>query len=111
MNKPLSTALSVWSRALSLALPAGLALLLGVAGNGQEPKPVTADTVKEIQAKFKAERADFETRGLGKVFSPEWLGRADALAKSADAALAANRLIEAIDSYRKARQELPGLPD
>src|ERR1041384_4254874 len=91
---------------LAAALPI---LLIGLV-LAQEQKPLTADAVKEVQTKFKAERADIEANGLNKMFSPEWLVRADALSKSADAALAAGRLFEALDSYRKARQEIPGLP-
>src|SRR5262249_5170373 len=79
-----------WFRfgALSLVLAIGLALLLVLPGSGQEPTPVTAETVKEIRDRFKSERTDFETKGPGSMFSPEWLSRADVLAKAGDTALA-----------------------
>src|SRR3954469_25628879 len=86
-------------------------LIAALLVQGQETaKPLSPDTVKEVRDKLKTERTDLETKGLNKLFSPEFLTRADGFTKTGDTALAANRLFEALDSYRKARQELPGLP-
>src|SRR5262249_34552256 len=94
-----------------ISLAAGLFVVLATVGNGQDaPKPLTAEAVKELQAKFRAERADAESSGLTKKFSPEWFARADAFAKKGDDSLNANRLLEARDSFQKARLQLPGLP-
>jgi WD domain, G-beta repeat len=91
------------------AVLAGLGLLAAVPGRGDPPKPLSEEAIKERQTKFRAERADADKTGLTKQFSPEWFDRADELAKSGDAALADGRLLEARDSFRKARAELPGL--
>src|SRR6266852_1724550 len=88
----------------------GLALLASPPRAADPPKPLTADAVRGLQAKFKEERAAAETNGLTKKFSPEWYQRADDLAKRAEEALAANRLVEAHDFFRKARWNLPALP-
>src|SRR5262249_33725718 len=57
------------------------------------PKPVTADEVRELQAKYLAEREAAGKAGLDKKFSPDCFGRAELMAKKGDAALAAGRLL------------------
>ena len=47
-------------------------------------------------------------RVLTKKFSPDWYLKAAAYAKAGDDALAAGRLVEAADAFRKARWHLPG---
>src|SRR5207253_9645898 len=75
-------------------------ILLGVAaGFVAADQPLTADAVREVQAKYQQERADAEKAGLTKKFAPEWLTRADGLAKKGEAALAAGRLLEAREDF------------
>src|SRR5262249_27264127 len=66
------------------------------------------ETVKAIQTDYQADRKAAD--GLVKKFSPEPFDRATAFAKQGAAALKANRLIEARDSFRRARWSLPSLP-
>src|SRR5262249_51806573 len=95
------TASGLAGRATALALSgiAGVALL----GGAEAPKGPTVDEVRDLEGKYKAERAAAESAGLTKVFSPEWFSRADDFAQSGQAALAAGRLLEARESFRKAR--------
>src|SRR5262245_41274736 len=108
MNHPGKAFHPLGRRALAAALLAGDALLGALPGRGDDPRPLSAEAVKEAQAKFRAERAAADKAGLARVFSPEWFGRADGFARAGDAALAAGRLVEARDSFRKALWELPG---
>ncbi len=92
--------------------PAGiLGLTLAAAsGPAEAPKGLTAENVRELQAKYQAERAEADKQGLTKQFSPEWYQRAAALAKQGEAALAAGRLVEASETFRRARWHLPAMP-
>src|SRR5260370_9609937 len=94
-------------RGLTFLGALALALTLGAA---EGPKPPTAEEVRDVQARYQAERKAAETAGLTKKFAPEWFRRADELAKKGDAALAAGRLLEARDAFRGARWQVPGLP-
>ena len=76
-----------------------------------ESVALTPDVVKAAREKYKSDRADADAKGLTKKFSPEWYQQADGLARLGDEALAANRLVEAFDSFRKARASLPALPN
>ena len=69
--------------------------------------PDAAD-VRQMQALYKAERATAEA--ISKHFLPGLVERADEMAKKADAALAAGRLLQASEFYRQARWQLPYLP-
>src|SRR5581483_5041232 len=71
---------------------------------------LSAEQVKELQAKYAAERAAADKDGLTKVFSPDWYARAEGFAKKGDAALAAGRLGEARDAFTRARWQLPAPP-
>ena len=62
----------------------GIVQIFDVGSAAEGPRPVTADEVKDLQAKYKAERAAADNAGLAKVFSPDWFSRADAYAKRAD---------------------------
>src|SRR5262249_7280130 len=66
--------------------------------------------VREVQSKYRQERAEADKTGLTKKFAPEWFTRADEFAKKGEAALAAGRLLEAREDYHKARWLLPALP-
>jgi WD40 repeat protein len=66
----------------------------------------TPELVKELKAKFEAER----TGALGQKFPPQSLERADALAKRAAAALANGSLRDAARAYREARWQVPYIP-
>src|SRR5205085_616014 len=48
--------------------------------------------------------------GPARMFAPDWYERADALAKQAGEALAAGRLVEAREGFRRARSNLPSPP-
>src|SRR5262249_57534057 len=76
----------------------------------KEAPPLTASAVKALQKSYQGERAAADKTGLTKKFSPEWYDRAAILARQGAAALKANRLIEARDSFRRARWSLPSLP-
>src|SRR5262245_20752575 len=99
------------SRLLVLVLGFFVLVRAGSAQPGKEkPAQLTPDAVKAIQKQYLTERAAAEKDGLTKKFSPEWYERAASLAKQGAAALKANRLIEARDSFRRARWSLPSLP-
>ncbi len=72
--------------------------------------PLTAEQVQQIQAKYRAERDEAAKSKIADKFAPEAMQRAEQLAKKGDAALAANRLMEASDAFREARWLLPALP-
>ncbi|HMC65516.1 MAG TPA: WD40 repeat domain-containing protein, partial [Gemmataceae bacterium] len=82
----------------------------GAFSASDEPKPLSADQVKELQSSYQAERAAAEKSGLSRKFAPNLLLQADELAKKGEAALAAGRLLEASASFRGARWLLPALP-
>src|SRR4051794_37503972 len=66
----------------------------------------TADQVKELQSRFKAERA----AAAEQKFAPALLEPADKLAARAETALAAGQLQAAASAIREARWHLPALP-
>ena len=95
------------------AFAALLTLLAGLAAAQPEPKaepkkdrPPTADDVKALQQKFRAERDE----AIKAKFSPDALARADDLAKRAEAALKADDLKAAARYFRDARWQVPYLP-
>src|SRR3954468_8349979 len=57
------------------------------AATGSDPAPRAAATVKDLAARYAAERAAADTEGLTGKFSPEWYDKADALGKQAERAL------------------------
>src|SRR5262249_54039325 len=94
-------------RGLAALAVAGLAALVPAA---EPAKPLTPEAVREAKTKDNAARAAAESEGLTKKFSPDWYERAAAFAKQGEDALAANRLVEASDNFRRARWNLPALP-
>src|SRR5439155_22409090 len=98
--------LPVGARGLAAILLAAVGFVCTVPGRGDEPTKLEPATVKELQNKYRADRAAAEKAGLDKVFSPEWFDRAADLAKSGDAALGAGRLLEAATDFRRARWEI-----
>src|SRR4051812_11264801 len=95
------------------AVPGALVLLLTfslVQQAAEGPKPPTAEEVRGLQEKYRAERAAAEASGVAKKFAPDSLQRADQLARKGDALLAAEKLPEARDAFRRARWQLPALP-
>ena len=101
-------------RSLRISLT-GLCFLLTAVVNAQPTKLPTADEVKALQAKFKDERDAIVKAGIAKRFIPAIMDKADELAKKADTALAAGRLLQASEAIRQARWQLPyqpiGVPD
>jgi len=73
----------------------------------QAPKAPTPADVQALQASYRAERAQVDKAGLAKRFLPVLVDRADAMAKKADAARAAGRLLQASELLRQARWQLP----
>ncbi len=75
----------------------------------------TADEVKALQAKYRAEHDKLVKDGIAKRFLPAIMDKADELAKKSETALAAGRLAQASEAIRQARWQLPyqpiGLPD
>jgi hypothetical protein len=88
------------------------ALVLGavIAAAADGPQALTAERVKDLQAKYARERADADKEGLAKKFSPDWYARAEAFAQKGEAALTAGRLAEARDAFVRACWQLPALP-
>src|SRR4051794_31648306 len=110
---------------LPASLSALLCILLGAAfvalapsGRAQDdkdktekpPEKLTADQVGELQKTYEDELKKAKDDGLEKKFAPEAFERAAALAKQGAAALKAGRLVEARDSFRRARWAIPQLP-
>ena len=88
-----------------------LGLLSFVASlHGQSTKLPTADEVKAVQAKFRAERETIVQNGIAKRFLAAIMDKADELAKKSDTALAAGRLAQASEAIRQARWQLPYQP-
>ncbi|MGH7171043.1 MAG: hypothetical protein ACRELG_12260, partial [Gemmataceae bacterium] len=89
----------------------GLALLaLLTASAAETPSKLSAEKVRQLQARYQQERAAADKEGLTAKFSPEWYEQAAKLAKQGEDALAAGRLIEARASFRRARWDLPAMP-
>src|SRR5262245_54344599 len=65
---------------------------------------------EDLAEKYRADRAEAERSGATRVLPVRPLARADELARSAEAALRANRPAEAARLYREARWALPALP-
>src|SRR2546425_451183 len=90
MGVPLALRRALPPLLLAAAL-VGLAFVpRGIAAD-DEPKPITAQEVKDLQAKYKEERTAADKDGLTKKYSPDWFARADALAVKSEKALAAGR--------------------
>lgn len=92
---------------LSLLL---VAVSAGLGSGGlfaQETKPLTAEQVRDAQAKFRKERDALVQVGADKRFLPILLQKAEEFGKRADAALDAGRLLQAAEFYRQARWQLP----
>jgi WD40 repeat protein len=87
-----------------------LSTLATVAVADDKPDTLTVETVKDLQTKFKAEREAAVAKGVVAKFPADVLAPADKAAKRGEAALAANRLLEANDAFREARWLLPSLP-
>jgi WD40 repeat protein len=104
----MSTMVRVWAGLLI----ASLLLFAAFPADSAPPKasPAGADSIREQQSKFKNDRASAASSGLTKMFGPEWYDRADAFAKQGEEALAANRLVEAREDFRRARWNLPAPP-
>src|SRR5258708_24875202 len=85
-----------------------ICLLAGLtAAWAQELKP---EAVREVQQKYQAELKAATGAGVTKKFAPEMVERAGEWAKKGEDSLAAGRLVEARDAFRKARWQLPILP-
>jgi WD40 repeat protein len=99
-------------RTLLACLAAGL---VGSVALAQAPKLPTADDVKALQAKYRAEHEQVVKTGIAKRVLPAIMAKAEELAKKSEGALAANRLLQANEAIRQARWQLPyqpsGLPD
>src|SRR5438034_105811 len=93
-----------WPRALALAF---LGMLLALpeaprAGRAAEPpRPLSAEGVRALLARFQAERAAADKEGRVRQFSPDWYQRADGLARQAQEALDADRLNPAHEILRR----------
>src|SRR5262249_36578045 len=104
-----SNTMSIASRLCFSAL--GLILLAMLeAAAAEAPGKLTAEKVRQLQAKYQEERAAADKEGLTKQFSPEWYEQAAKLAKQGEEALEAGRLVEARASFRRARWERPVMP-
>lgn len=93
-----------------------LAVALGAVPAAAQPtKLPTAEEVKALQAKFRAERDKIVKDGIAQRFIPAILDKADELAKKSETALAGGRLFQATEAIRQARWQLPyqpiGVPD
>lgn len=87
-------------------LPACLLLNAGLL-SAQETRLPKAEDVKATKAKYEAERDRIVKSGIDKLFLPILVEKADEMAKKADVALSAGRLLQATELYRQARWQLP----
>jgi WD40 repeat protein len=105
--------LSSWT--LRTSLSALCLLSAGAFLPAQPTRLPTADEVKAVQAKYRAERDQIVKDGIAKRFLPAIMDKADELAKKSDTALAGGRLLQASEAIRQARWQLPyqpiGVPD
>src|SRR5438105_5287432 len=97
-------------RSLVVGLLVAAAALPLIRRASADAGPVTSQAVRELQAKYQAERASAEKGGSAKKFSPELFKQADTLAKKGESSLAAGQLADAQDAFREARWYLPVLP-
>src|SRR6185437_11152147 len=90
----------------------GLSLLVMLTASAAEAprQSFTAENVRQLQTKYEQERAAADKDERTRKFSTEWYDRAAKLAKQGSEALTAGRLVEARESFRRARWNLPGLP-
>jgi len=97
---------------IGLLSAAMCAALLGIVrpSAAEGGKTLTADQVRDLQAKYLAERTALAKDGLIRKFSADAVARADQLAQKGAAALAAQRLLEASQAFREARWTLPAAP-
>src|SRR5262249_38146665 len=70
----------------------------------------TAEEVRDLQAKYRAERAAADQAGLPGKFPPEMFRRADQMAAKGTKALADGQLAAAREAFHEARLQLPALP-
>lgn len=75
--------------------------------SAQETRLPTQADVKALQEKFQAERAAVLKGGADKRFMPILVQKAEEMAKKADTALGAGRLLQAAEYLRQARWQLP----
>src|SRR5262249_18003272 len=73
----------------------------------QDAPRSAAEEVPAIQAGYRAEREAVVKSGAAKRFLPQLFTRAEEMARRADAALAAGRLLQAVEAFRQARWQLP----
>jgi WD40 repeat protein len=85
-------------------------LVVPWAGRADQPKGLTADAVRQLQAAYRAEHKQADESGAAGRFAPQTVRRAEELARQADAALEAGLFDEAALAYREARWHLPALP-
>jgi WD40 repeat protein len=100
--------LSPWT--LCASLSALCLLSVGAFLHAQPTRLPTADEVKAVQAKYRAERDKIVKDGIAKRFLPAIMDKADEFAKKSDAALAGGRLLQASEAIRQARWQLPYQP-
>ncbi len=101
------------SRNLSIGL---LIIVLAAAPLAAQPtKLPTADDVKALQAKYRAERDKIVKEGIAKRFIPAIMDKADELYKKSEVATTGGRFLQASEAIRQARWQLPyqpvGVPD
>src|SRR5262245_15368994 len=102
---------ALWTRSLLLVFAVGLLALIAPGAGAFRPagKP-SGQSVTQLEQSYQQERQAADKTGLTKMFSPEWFERSDSFAKAGAVALKAGRLIEARDSFRRARWSLPSQP-
>src|SRR5262249_1979129 len=104
-------AFSAWGTVPALAaLGAAVLIWLGAAAADPPAAAPPADDAKDLQTRVRPQPAQAPPQGLTRKISPHWDQKAHALARRGDEALAAGRLVEAADAFRKARWHLPGPP-
>ncbi|MBX9680534.1 MAG: hypothetical protein K2X38_17390 [Gemmataceae bacterium] len=90
-----------------LAIAIAVANLTTAFGQAKIP---TADEVKSLQAKFNQERQQVVKEGIAERFQPGLLEKADELAKKAESAMSGGRMLQAAETIRQARWQLPYQP-
>jgi WD40 repeat protein len=94
-------------RLCALFLLAGLAFVPPPQAAAQGTRLPTADEVKVLKSRYEAERDALVKKGFDKRFLPVLVEKSDEMAKKAQVALEAGRLLQATELFRQARWQLP----
>lgn len=102
--------LNIASWNVRIALLALTLVIVESLADAQSTKLPTADEVKALQSKYRAEHDKVVKDGIAMRYLPAIMDKADELAKKSETALAGGRLAQATEAIRQARWQLPYQP-